>query len=502
LPRSSPASSPASNSSPPTPPPPTPPPTYSALRHRSPCRFRQSKIQNRKSPASAPVPTSAPIPAPASLTRELFSHLPDFDTLRRSPERILEYTILSRLTDLLAQWQEINRLNHLLVTGVALARAGIPAPPPEDSLITRYRDHSLAKVAAIGAAVALAATCALWILTAWPDGATAATFAGVVSCTVALQDNPARNALRTLRTCLLAAACAAVCLFGIFPRLDGFAQLALVLAALYLPTGMLMPSARFGPIATPMLIYTTSFMNLHNVMTPDLAAFINSAAALMTGILIAVLCFRLLRPVGADWALRRHTSGLMSDLATLASTDDPGDRARFEARMLDRNNATLLRLNPGKPAERHRLRGTLIALRVGLNIRLLTIAQHDAPPRHTRPVRDALDALAGHFAQLARHPLDRAGGTLLLVLERAIQSIRVAPPGAHPRALDTYVALCAIRTTLHQYASFYGLPDMPDNALQHNQTPPPLPPPPHPSPSPPSPPSPLLPPLETPAPPC
>ena len=384
--------------------------------------------------------------------------------MKHDRELILEYNILLRLVDILAQWQEVNRLGALLFSENPAGAPNIPAPPPEDTQITSYRDHSLALVSAIGAIIAVAGTTLFWIWTAWPNGASAVTFAGVISCTGAVQDDPVRRAMRTLGGCLLAALWSLVYLYAILPRLSNFGELVAVLALIYVPVGILIPNPRYGTIAYVALVYGATFMGLRNLMEPNFADSINGDIALIIGIIGAMIGFRLLRP-GADWALRRHTAGMFRDIAHLASMTGPVNRALFETRMLDRINAIMLRLPTNNAADRDRLRAVFTATRIGLNIRNLARWQPDAPPALAAPVRDALDALAEHCDHLARRPAATPPQSPLPALDRAIQrALDTADADVTDQTFNTLVALNAIRSTLTQHAKFYRVPPSPPPA--------------------------------------
>jgi len=413
----------------------------------------EARPDPRPAPSAAAPPAAAPAP---SLTGELLARLPDFDAVKRDRELILEYNILIRLVDILAQWQEVNRLGALLFSDNAAAAPNLPAPPPEDTQITNYRDHSLARVSTIGAIIAVVGVTLFWMWTAWPNGASAATFAGVLSCTTAVQDDPARRALRTLGGCLIAALWSMVYLYAILPRLSNFGELVAVLALVYVPAGVLIPNPRYGTIVYVALVYGATFMGLRNDMEPDFAGTLNGDIALIIGIIAAMIGFRLLRP-GADWALRRHTTGMFRDIANLATMTGPINRALFETRMLDRINAIMLRLPMNNAADHDHLRAVFTATRIGLNIRNLARWHPAMPPALAAPVRDALDTLADHCRHLARHPDAAPPQTPLPALDRAIQQALDTGAAATDETFNTLVSLSAIRATLLQHEKFYRI---------------------------------------------
>ena len=124
-------------------------------------------------------------------------------------------------------------------------------------------------------------------------------------------------------------------------------------------------------------------------------SYLNTALGLLAGVAAGVLAFRLLRPLGVSWTVRRLTADMMADLAQLARSGAAVPRFRFESRMYDRINALFTRLDPSDAGQLATMRGSLAALRVGLN----TLALHRVIPGLAPELRATA---AGVLATLAR----------------------------------------------------------------------------------------------------
>ncbi len=143
-------------------------------------------------------------------------------------------------------------------------------------------------------------------------------------------------------------------------------------------------------------------MGISNQMTYDFAAFGNNVVSYVVGIGIGAAALGLLRPIGADWAVRRLCRGMFGDLAHAAGAPVADTRGAFESRMFDRINALFMRLDLMAAEPRAILQASLAALRIGLNILALRNLRLLLPAAAVPPVREALAALAGHFERMRR----------------------------------------------------------------------------------------------------
>ncbi|MDR2981079.1 MAG: FUSC family protein [Puniceicoccales bacterium] len=376
---------------------------------------------------------------------------PSFEAMHRNPVLVLEYNILQRLLDVLRIWRETASLKQ------AFASEQVPVDLDEIPEMSRYRDHTLALVASAVSVVAVITTSAFWIYTGWDHGASAATFSGMLTCIMASHDNPVKSSQGFFKATVFSAVVAAIYLFAVFPAIDGFPMLVAVLAVLYLPTGIMLTSARYGTLATPFLLNIFALLSIHNIMTIRFDGFINSTSALLVGMLSALIMFRLLRPVGVDWAIRRLTRGVMRDLAQIAAAKKPEPRISFESRMFDRINSLRLRLNPSLSNERAHLEGILTALRMGLNMLVLQRNLPSMPEPLARSIRRTMDQMSAHFRRYGTDPERFADNTVISAINQSIADTFAAKENSHAKAVDTLVALHSLRNTLTQHPGFFGI---------------------------------------------
>jgi uncharacterized membrane protein YccC len=370
---------------------------------------------------------------------------PSLDDMIRDPENIVVRNILLRLRDVLQTWRRILVLRQGLFLGFPLQLS--EAAPST----ARYRDVTLALVAGGISIAAVSMTSALWIASGWSSGSTAVIFSGVICSILASLDDPAAAAGNFLRMTLLSAVVAALYLLAILPAIDDFTSLIMVLIPFYLPFGILLALPGIGSRVTPLGLNLVAFLTLSNTSPQtDFASFLNSALALLGGIAVGILMFRLLRPLGAGWAIRRIRRGVMKDLQTLCLREGRVDRARFASRMFDRINALFSRVDIAQAEQQGMMRGALMALRVGFNLLALRAIRGALNPDAVRALDQALVALGQHFRNLKNERRDAGSPDLrrtvaVLVRERT------------PGTAEALTALIAIGTAMDRHQDFFGV---------------------------------------------
>jgi uncharacterized membrane protein YccC len=381
-----------------------------------------------------------------ALLAAIESQLPPPQVLRSDPDAFLVRSVLLRLRDVLAMWHEAVWLRTHIAAGIRPPDAVVaPAFRP-------YRDVVFAVlVGGISTATILAAS-AFWILTAWPNGPTAITYAGIICAIMGARDDPAAAADSFLKMSVVGALVAGFYLVAVLPALSTFSALVIALAPFYLACGLFLSAPATAPLALPVIFVGGGLISISNAMTYDFAGFLNNFLSYMAGIWIGGIALRLLRPLGTEWLVRRLTRGMMGDLARTAGSATLESRIAFESRMFDRINALLMRLDPMVDAQRVVMQGGFAALRVGLNILALRRYRAALPRAAAPAVRRALDAVAEHFGRGAGY---RPAATPLPSLRAARDCIL----SLDEDALLTPIAesLYNIETTLQQHPGFFGL---------------------------------------------
>ncbi|WP_342447864.1 FUSC family protein [Methylobacterium variabile] len=350
--------------------------------------------------------------------------------------------LLDRLRELVAIGRDCSVLQAHIARGGGRLRAPLAFAGEFGGQAPRHRDHGMALRSALGVFLGTIACVAVWIATAWPDGATAAMMGAVLCCLFAGQDDPAPAIVSFATWTGVAAVAIGVLLFGVMPLVHDFVSLALVLAPALVLCGLLMTLPRTMAVGMALGVNGNALLAIQDRYTSEFGAYVNSSVALVGGIWIAALVTRLVRSVGAEHGARRLIAASRADLARAARRRGRGDRAAFAHLMLDRLGLLVPRLAAAGPDSPLRRIDTLAALRAGMNLVSLRRARHGLPADQVAALDDALDAVAAHYDR----PLGAASAVLLERIDASLALIGAEAGG--PGRRDALLGLAGLRRAL------------------------------------------------------
>ncbi len=210
-------------------------------------------------------------------------------------------------------------MSHAL-SGLRLLIADPARPVPRRGFVSlRVPDWLPALINAGRAVVTIGAVSLFWIVTAWPSGATAITWAAITIILLSPRADQAYAAAVSFTAGnALAATFAAILAFAVLPQLQTFAGLSIALGAYLVPVGALMAQPWQAALFTPMVANMVPLLAPANQMSYDTVQFYNATLGLVAGNIAAVLAFRLLPPLSPAFRARRLLALTMHDLRRLA----------------------------------------------------------------------------------------------------------------------------------------------------------------------------------------
>jgi uncharacterized membrane protein YccC len=305
----------------------------------------------------------------------------------------------------------------------------------------RVPDWLPALVNAARAVITIGTVALFWIVTAWPSGASAITFAAIAVILFAPRADLAyATATGFMLGTSLATIGAAIIYLAVLPgfNVETFAALAIVLAFYLVPVGAMVAQPWQTAMFTAMTVNFVPVLGPTNPMSYDPVQFYNSAAAIVCGIGAGTLSFRLLPPLSPAFRTRRLLMLTLRDLRRLAMGRAPDD---WEGNIHGRLSAMP---EEATPLQRSRM---LAALSLGGEIIRL------------RPVagRLALGAeLEGALAAVAQ------GRSTTAVTRLARLDEALADHGATaPEALRARASMLVISEVLNEHAAYFdaGAPE-------------------------------------------
>lgn len=259
------------------------------------------------------------------------------------------------------------------------------------------RDHSVAALAGLATAVAISLYCLVWIALSWTSGSATAAFAALITCSFAVQDDPAPVIGRYLAATLVTFPVAAAYLFVILPRVDGYEMLVVTLAPTLLLMGYIQADPSRSPAALPMFSCFIVAMGFLDRFQADFAVFINTGLAQVGGIVTTLVVTRMFRSANALWTARRIVRANWADLERLADIRRPFEPARWTGQATDRLGQIAARIAIAGPGNALHAADGLADLRIGRNIIPLRRSLAAVPYEPRRAFGEVLAGLAALF---------------------------------------------------------------------------------------------------------
>jgi uncharacterized membrane protein YccC len=278
-----------------------------------------------------------------------------------------------------------------------------------------------------------------WIVTEWPNGPQALVFATIgVSLFAQRIDQAYATVMSFMVGAILSAVLAASIEFAVLPHVVTFAGFSLAIGLVLVPAGALMAQ----PWQTVIFVaLTANFIPLlapANQMSYDTQQFYNGALAIVAGVGVAALVFRLLPPLSPALRSRRLLSLTLRDLRRLTRGPIPRTANEWQGRIYSRLSVLP---EQAEPLQRAQL---LAALSVGTEIIRLRRIAH----RFDQGVEldAALHAVANGDSSAATERLTR--------LDQRLAALPNTRPGARAR-LRARSSILAVSEALAQHAAYF-----------------------------------------------
>jgi len=299
---------------------------------------------------------------------------------------------------------------------------GKPEPVPR-LVLNFHRDLRAAWINGLRAFLAVCATGAFWIASAWNYGPLALIFVSVLMSLFSAQPHPDRIGWIFFKSGLVATAVGVIFKFYFLPMGSGFDFLALTMFFVLFPLGLVMSNPATIPAAGAFSFVFVNMVRPFNPMVYDLNDTLNTALAIEVGILFGTFSYVLIFPPDAGAARRYVTHRIRRGLGWLAVISPvPVSAFHWETRMYDR----VVRLNdpenPSATPSDEWLEAGLSALTLGNEIlRLRQWLETEKVPVHIKvAIEKAIDAFARFLPEPQRSVVE---------VKNQIRTLAVLDPG-------------------------------------------------------------------------
>jgi uncharacterized membrane protein YccC len=328
-------------------------------------------------------------------------------------------------------------ISHAL-NGLALLVADPARPVSRSRGLRRLRipDWLPSLVNAGRAFVVIGAAELFWIVTEWPNGAGAITFATIGVILFAPRADYAYTAAFGFAVgTMIAAVAAAIIEFALLPNLETFAAFSLAIGLWLVPAGAAATRPWQGVPLTYMAAYFPSLLAPTNPMSYDTQQFYNAALAIIAGSAAAALSFRLIPPLSPAFRSRRLLALTLRDLHQLTTGPMPPTPEGWEGRMYGRFAALP---DQAQPLQRSQL---IAAFTVGSEI--IQLRNFATRLELDTGLDSALEALGE--------------GQSAVAVERlaSVDQVFASRPDLNPAALRARGLILAISEALTQHATYF-----------------------------------------------
>jgi uncharacterized membrane protein YccC len=266
-------------------------------------------------------------------------------------------------------------------------------------------------------------------------------------------DDPTPALKKFLMTAVLSVTCVGIGLFGILPLVHDFEMLTLVLAAFFVPVGLLTAMPATQPLGTALGFLTATLLSLQSAYAADFVSYADGSFAALLGVGGAAVMTSLMRSVGAEWSARRLLRRVWRDIAAIPRGQTPGERDAMTGLLLDRIGLLVPRLAAVGTGNDLAAVDTLGDLRIGINMVDLVRDREALPAAMREAVNAVLFGAANHYAvQSAIGRVRSASPALLRDIDLALDAA-VTVPGQRGR--DLLLQLVGIRRGLFADAGPY-----------------------------------------------
>jgi len=305
--------------------------------------------------------------------------------------------------------------------------------------------------AGVRAAFILLVLGSFWLATAWPSGAMMTLIAAATVGLSAATPNPKRMSFQMACGTLFGALVGFFETFFVFPWIDGFPLLCMVLAPVFVVGAFLASRPAYAGYGLGLLIFFSTGSVPDNLTVYNPYTFVNDYIAMVIGMLVCAAAGAIILPPNSRWLWSRLEQDLRGQVLFAISGRLRGLGSAFESRTRDLLHQAY-GLAVGQPQVQSKLlRWMFVVLEVGHAIIELRKEQAILPVHpcyaESQPWRQAIRVMGRALARLFLQPTASNHERALVAVDHAISRVQ-ATDEPFARHFDTS-ALRRVKSYLH-----------------------------------------------------
>ncbi|WP_288502172.1 FUSC family protein, partial [uncultured Pseudomonas sp.] len=290
-----------------------------------------------------------------------------------------------------------------------------------------------------------------WLISDWPSGAMMTLIATVTAGLSAASPNPKRLSFQMACGTAIGAVIGFFETFFVFPWIDGFPLLCMVLAPVFVLGAFLSSRPAYSGYGIGLLVFFAIGSVPNNLTVYDPYSFINDYIAMVVGMFVCAAAGAIILPPNSRWLWSRLEQALREQVLFAISGRLRGIGTAFESRTRDLLHQAY-GLAAGKPQVQSQLMGWMFSvLEIGHAVIELRKEQARAPVHpayaESQPWRQAIRVMGRALARLFLQPSAGNHERALVAVDHAISRVQ-ATDEPFARHFDTSV-LRRVQSYLH-----------------------------------------------------
>ncbi len=287
--------------------------------------------------------------------------------------------------------------------------------------------------------VGVGAAVLLWILTAWPNGLQAVTFAAITIMVFSpMQEKSGRGALGQGIGTLLAAIVVAIVKFAILPNHETFVAFALIIAIALVPMAALSMIPPMTPYFLPATLNFVPLLAPANQIAYDTLSYFNSALGLLIGCGFGIVAILIIPPVSTRVRSQRLVDLSIRDMRCLAVGSRKWNLVQWQGRIYSRLVAM--------PADAAPVQRSYLVAILSVGIQIIRLQRLSRTGRMGAELSDIENSLAAGDLRRLRSVLNSVDSEIAMMPKTR--------PGA-PGRLRARAALLAIREAVERHNEYF-----------------------------------------------
>jgi uncharacterized membrane protein YccC len=255
---------------------------------------------------------------------------------------LVERSLVLQIKHVLSDFMDIRLLRYVLKRSHGRQQIVLRAFKNESLPQKKHVDKKIAFLSVLPGILSVLSLITLWGLSGNSQLATAYMMGTMMSVFLGATDDPAKGIKGLMFLTVLMTVLGGIYTYALYPYIQTFIEMAVVLFVPLLVLGKIMATSRAGMMLVAMFVSNIGFQTRYTPNSFDV--YIEAAIAMMIGFFVAMVSNQLVRSVSAEWMIERLVRLSRTDIGNFSEHGSRIDKYNFINVMLNRLQLIILRI--------------------------------------------------------------------------------------------------------------------------------------------------------------